>query len=229
MSELLPIVVPLLLVDMLNPVLLAASIYAVGTSRPYANSYALLVGHTLAYFAAGIVIALGLERITTFLESPGTLVFTLQIVLGIGLIWAGISARGGGATESKRPLSALTPASAFVFGVVINFVGVPFALPYFAALDQLVKADVSVRAGLALLFVYNLIYVLPFLAVPIAAAIFGERGRLILERINAWVGRAADWLMPKVLAIVGLVLVADGLWYFKSGAGLFYPSHSSGV
>jgi len=38
----------------------------------------------------------------------------------------------------------LTPLTAFGFGAVINLIGLPFALPYFAALDQILKADLTV-------------------------------------------------------------------------------------
>jgi len=38
----------------------------------------------------------------------------------------------------------LTPVKAFGLGAVINFVGIPFALPYFAALNQILKADLTI-------------------------------------------------------------------------------------
>lgn len=221
MTELLPVVIPLLAIDMLNPVLLAAMIYAAGTTRAQTNAWALLAGHTSAYYVAGIAIALGLERATAFLADPGAIAFGLQIALGAALIWAGAAARGGRASESNRPLEDLTPTGALGAGIAINFVGVPFALPYFAALDQLLKADLSAPAALALLLAYNMVYALPFTLVPIATAVLGERSRPVLERINERVSRVADWLMPKVLAIAGLALVADGVWYFRTGAGLF--------
>ena len=63
MINLIIIFIPILLTDVINPVLLAATIYAVGTDRPYANSLALLCGHTAAYLLAGILIALGMNRI----------------------------------------------------------------------------------------------------------------------------------------------------------------------
>ena len=50
MTELLAVIAPFLLIDALNPVLFAMLIYAAGSARPIANSSAMLLGHTLAYF-----------------------------------------------------------------------------------------------------------------------------------------------------------------------------------
>jgi hypothetical protein len=52
MLELLPALVPILLVDILKPVLFAMLVFAAGSNRPISNSTAMLVGHTLAYFVA---------------------------------------------------------------------------------------------------------------------------------------------------------------------------------
>ena len=56
MTELLAVVGPILLVDVLNPVLLAALIFAAGSARPVLNSGAMLLGHTLAYLGVGLVV-----------------------------------------------------------------------------------------------------------------------------------------------------------------------------
>jgi hypothetical protein len=40
--------IPFLIVDALNPVLFALLVFAVGTSKPFANSLSFLAGHTVA-------------------------------------------------------------------------------------------------------------------------------------------------------------------------------------
>ena len=47
---------PILLVDVANPVLLAMVLLALATDRPFLNSIMLILGHTLAYFLAGVAI-----------------------------------------------------------------------------------------------------------------------------------------------------------------------------
>ena len=48
------VLIPVLIADVVNPVLFAALIYALGSRRPFALSSALLLGHTAAYLSAGI-------------------------------------------------------------------------------------------------------------------------------------------------------------------------------
>ena len=50
---------PILLADVVNPVLFAFMVYAVSTQRPIINSTAILLGHTLAYFSAGLASSAG--------------------------------------------------------------------------------------------------------------------------------------------------------------------------
>jgi hypothetical protein len=70
MVDLLPVLFPILLVDVLNPVLFATLVFAAGSNRTVANSAAILAGHTLAYFVAGVAIAHGLEQVSYRLANP---------------------------------------------------------------------------------------------------------------------------------------------------------------
>jgi cytochrome c biogenesis protein CcdA len=71
------------------------------------------------------------------------------------------------------------------------------------------------------LLVYNLAYALPFLMIPLLTAIMGERSKPILARINNFMERISEYLMPVLLGIVGLALLADAIWFFTSGESLF--------
>ena len=69
MTDLFAVLVPILLVDVLNPVLFAMLVFAAGSGRPVGNSSAVLAGHTLAYFVAGVAIAHGMEQISDLLTA----------------------------------------------------------------------------------------------------------------------------------------------------------------
>ena len=56
MTELLPRLIPILVIDVLNPVLFALMVVAVGTNRPIANSTAFLAGHYLAVFIDRLIV-----------------------------------------------------------------------------------------------------------------------------------------------------------------------------
>jgi cytochrome c biogenesis protein CcdA len=221
MLDLLPSLVPLLLVDLLNPVLFALMLVAIGTSRPFANSIALLAGHTASYFVSGILIAVGIDRIIDRLNNPLTVDFVLELLVGLACLWMALKSRDGGASKQEEPAGQLTPVYCFGYGAVVNFIGVPFAVPYFAAVNQLLKADLSTESSVLVLAIYNAAYALPFLLVPIAVALIGERSKPVLERINELLVKVVDKLMPLLLLLVGIALTADALSYLTTGETLW--------
>lgn len=221
MLDTLILLVPILLADILNPVLFAFLVYAVGTDRPVGNSLAALLGHTLTYLGFGILLAASLDPIIQRLENPLPVDFGISFTIGALLIWmAWRSATGKAQSEEKRP-ERLTVPKAFAIGAILNLIGLPFALPYFAALDQIIMADLSVSGSVTLVVGYNLLYALPFLVVPLLAGLMGEASRPILARINEKVDKVSGVLMPVMLASVGVALVADALHYLFIGEGLF--------
>ena len=221
MIELLLSFLPFLLVDVLNPVLFALLVVAVGTDRPIANSTAFLAGHTLAYFGSGIAIALGLDFIADRLSNPLPIDFVLELLIGLLCIWAATKAGGGKASEDKNPEGELRPIFCFGYGAVINFVAVPFALPYFAVVGQVLKAELSVELSLVVLAAYNLAYAFPFLLIPLAVLLIGDSCKPALQKINNVLISVADKLMPLLLLILGLALSADAIAFLTSGEGLW--------
>jgi len=220
MFDLIPKIVPILLVDILNPVLFAMLVAAAGSVRPIANSSAMLAGHTLAYFVAGVAVAFGFEQVAERLANPQHIDYAFSTALGVALLWMALDVKKGGAPVAKEPEKALTLAGCFGIGAVVNFIGIPFALPYFAVVDQILGADLSLANSLGVLGIYNIGYALPFVVVPAAVAISGEQARPLLEKINGVLGKVSDIAMPWMFGLLGLVLVADSAAYVITGEGL---------
>lgn len=221
MSELVPVLLPILLVDVLNPVLFAALLFATGTARPVLNSGAMLAGHTVAYFSAGIGIALFLEKITERLANPEPVDFVIGLLVGVACLIASVKSRGGGASTQKKPTPELTVWSSFSFGAIINFIGVPFAVPYFAAIDQILRANLTVGESVGAISGYNLAYAAPFAVVPVLVAVVGDRCRPVLQKFNDVLVKITDAVLPLVLGLLGLALVIDALLFFVRGEGLY--------
>jgi cytochrome c biogenesis protein CcdA len=221
MLDVFAVLLPILLADVVNPVLFAFMVYAVGTERPLMNANAALLGHTTAYLGFGIVLALAFEAIKERLANPEPIDYVFGLLIGVILLWVVWRNQTGKLQTNKEPqMERLTPLKAFGIGAIINIVGLPFALPYFAALDQILKVNLSVTDSVTLLIGYNLVYALPFLVVPLLSLILGENSRPLLARINEKVDRISTYLMPLMLGLVGIVLVIDGLLYFTTGKGL---------
>ena len=221
MFETWAVLVPILITDVINPVLFAFLVYAAGTSRPVLNSVAVLFGHTLAYFSAGIIIALGFERIADRLANPHHIDYILGLIVGCLLLWVALRSRKQVDQSQRQDGEDLSPLTAIGVGAVVNFVGIPFALPYFAALDQILKADLTTTGALMMLVAYNLLYALPFAIVPVLTAIYREQSRPLLQRINEVLDRWSSYLMPVLLTAVGVALIADAISYLGTGKGLF--------
>lgn len=221
MLELLPALFPILLVDILNPVLFAVMVFAAGSSRPVINSAAILAGHTLAYFIAGVAVSHGMEAVAERLANPQRIDFALSGIVGIGLLWMALQTKKGGAPSADEPEWELTPVKCLGFGALVNFIGIPFALPYFAVIDQILKADLSMAESLTTLAIYNASYALPFVVVPVAVAVSGESAKPLLEKINVFLGKASDVVMPLMLGLLGLALLADSVSFFYRGEPLW--------
>ena len=147
MGEIWTLGIPILIADVANPVLLAAVILGLTTDRPYATSIAVVLGHTLSYFCFGVLIVFGLAEIFADLfapviewfKNPLPIDYLISFVVGVLLVvvaWRWKIAPPD--TEAKEPEKVKTSVlQAFGFGAVINFVGLPFALPYLAFVNQL--------------------------------------------------------------------------------------------
>lgn len=211
---------PILLADVLNPVLFAFLIYAAGTDRPALNSSAVLLGHTLAYFVAGIGLSYGLDKITDLMANPGNIDYAISIVIGVLLLWVVFAPKKEKKQKEKKQSASLNPFSAFGLGAILNFVGIPFALPYFAVIDRILKSDFTFFESLSVLVGYNVLYALPFMIVPVMIAISGDASKAFLERINSMLERGSNILMPILLTLIGAGLIVDAGLYFITGKGL---------
>jgi cytochrome c biogenesis protein CcdA len=215
------ILFPILLTDVVNPVLFAFMVYAAGSNKPVLLSSSMLLGHTVAYYSAGIVLALFMESIAAWFAQPRTIDFIIELILGLVLLWVAFRSSK---TDGKKPdeeTPQFTVIGAFGFGAAVNFIGIPFAVPYFAAIDQILKADLSAPEAALMLLSYNLAYALPFASVPVLSALMGERAKPILTRINEVLDKLSGFLMPAMLALIGLALLADAIKYFVTGSSLF--------
>ena len=88
MLHLSTVLIPILLADIVNPVLFAVMVYAVGTDQPVRNSIAALLGHTTAYLTFGIGLALTFDIIMDRLANPAFIDYILSLLVGTLHLWA---------------------------------------------------------------------------------------------------------------------------------------------
>jgi cytochrome c biogenesis protein CcdA len=201
-------------------VLLAAVIFELGSRRPFLKSIALLLGHTAAYFVAGIVLALGIESVEHRLRNPEPIDFGIELVLGVVILWVAYVMARGKKAEQNFGEAEHGPLASFGVGAVVNLIGIPFAVPYFAAISQVLKADLAWGPSLSVLVMYNLLYAMPFALVILARRVWREKADEPLRRLNAGIERASGIVMPVILLSLAGFFVADGAYYFLRGRPL---------
>jgi cytochrome c biogenesis protein CcdA len=225
MLGVLPVLFPILLVDVVNPVLLAAVIYSLGGRKPVLLSSMVLLGWTVVYYISGVFIAIGLESITSFLENPRTVDFYIELVVAALLLFFGFRflfpKKKAIQDQGYGDSSHLNAFGAFGIGATINAVGLPFAIPYFAALDQILKANLGWIESLLVLLIYNLLYIAPFVMLIVIKMALGQEGEKILQTMNSWMDRIGKVVLPGMMIVLAVVLIIDAIMFFTTGTPWF--------
>ena len=225
MGSLILILIPILVADVVNPVLLAAVIFALGSKKPILNANAVLFGWLVLYFISGIILALGLEKISDFLANPRPIDFYIETVIGILLIWLAFRCFKKEDPRKKEKdfgeADSLRTSTAFMTGASINLIGLPFALPYFAAIDQILKADLNWLGAVSTLLLYNLLYILPFIGLIFIQYIYKDESKRFLAILNQKMEKISDFLLPVILILIAIALLADAVTYFITSRPLF--------
>jgi cytochrome c biogenesis protein CcdA len=119
------------------------------------------------------------------------------------------------AKEKADRLESVTPAQAFTAAAGLTIVGMPGAVPYLGAIDQVLKADLSVLSSVAALVFYNIVFVLPLVVLVNIRQLFPQQA----DRLFGLIGRLAEsWgkrVIMALLIVLGLALIIDGIgWFF---------------
>jgi cytochrome c biogenesis protein CcdA len=225
MGSLILILIPILLTDVVNPVLLAAVIFALGSKKPLINANAVLFGWLILYFIAGIILALGLESISEFLANPRPIDFYIEIVVGVLLVWLALRCFKKEDPRKKEKdfgeADALKTSTAFWTGASINLIGLPFAIPYFAAIDQILKSDLDWSPAVMALLIYNLLYILPFTLLILVRYVYKEKSDHLFASINEKMEKLGNIILPLLLLLIGGALMADAIKFFLTAEPLF--------
>ncbi len=106
----------------------------------------------------------------------------------------------------------------FMLGVTLSVVSIPFAVPYFGFINEMFRFKVLSKP--LSLVIYNLLYALPYLLIPIAYVLMGQSIVDTLKALNTFISATASWFVPLLFGVLGLAFLADAIKYLLTGSGL---------
>ena len=214
-------VVAIALPDSLNPTLIVAAVYLALGTHPLRRTVAFTVAAFVVTLAGGLAIALGLgDLIASLLPSLSHTVkwdvitaVGVLMMCGAGVIWwrrDALAGRPSASSSASRP-GPSEGGSAVLIGAGIAGVELLTAFPYFAAIAMVLGSSVSGASKVSLLVLYNLVYVLPLIAIAVVRAIMGERGVQLLVPVSDWIQRRWPIVVAPIAAVTGAALTTYGI------------------
>jgi hypothetical protein len=231
-SDLLAVILPIALVDStsITPIALVPLATLLAGRRAYLAAFAFLAGLFVSYFAFAAATVFGLapvfDRLNGWLahrwHHPEPVDFVFELVIGLVLLVVAVrTARGNPPRRSGREVqTGASPATAFGFAFMLNVVGMPGAVPWFAALDQILRFDPSTSQALLAVTVYVTAFVLPLTLVVALRAVLGARGDAFLAAVKRFFDVWGRRVLVVVFLLLGLAMTVDAGLFILRGEPL---------
>ena len=219
------ILLPIALLDSTSiiPICIVPLVILLSGPNPVGRSAALLFGVFLIYVIVGLLILFGLRQAFDAIDAyvlrvwqhPNAEELIFQIIVGIVLVAVGLRMAWGRRARKEKPTpSSMTGRQAFVAGVVMAIVGLPGAVPYLAAIDLIIRSDLSIAQSVVLIGLYNVIFVAPLIGILVLRLALGDRSEAFLDRTRSFLSRWGRRVVVFLMIAFGLILVADGIGWF---------------
>ena len=171
MSTLLALLTPIALLNSVAklPGGLAGVVTSLATPKPFLTASAFILGKFVPFFVVGLLIAIGLDAAfdqtrnwaREIWQDPTGFVVVLQLAIGATMVIAGYRfSRASHYQNQSKSEAPMTPFGAFSVGAGMTLIGLPGALFYFAAIDQILRAELAVPGIVKAVLFYNLVFFL---------------------------------------------------------------------
>jgi hypothetical protein len=222
MSGLLGVLASLALVNslLMLPSGIAGVAAALGTQKPYLTASAFITGKFAPYFIFGLLLAIGFDaafdqiglRARAAWQDPTMLLIAVQFVIGAAMVVLACFISRRGQLRSRDESSTLAgPLAAFSIAAGMSLISLPGALMYFAAIDQILRADVTVPGVIKAILFYNVILLLPLMLLVLLRALVGERIDPLFGAVTRVFQRWGKGIILFGLLGVGTVLLVDAI------------------
>jgi Sap, sulfolipid-1-addressing protein len=213
-AHLIGLVILIGLLDSLNPSTVAPALYLAGGREPQRSLLGFTTGVFAVNLAAGLALALGPgQAILAFAPHPGFEVrrlLELSLGLATGLVAVALWFARKRVSLHVAGTSDRIDGSSLLVGAGITAAELPTAVPYFAVIAAVVGSGQPIGTQVALLVVFNGVFVAPLIGVLILRSLLRARGRETIERMRLWLDRRLPTAIPALVGLVALLLTARG-------------------
>jgi cytochrome c biogenesis protein CcdA len=220
MIDLLITLIPLALIDCLNPATISTQAFLlIGTENPQRRAIAHALGVYVAYFLIGFLIVFGLGELLKqlFAYTLGTAEYALMLIVGSILIFLAYRMNSKDQTKIGKyvdKIRNLSPLKTFFFGFFSTFMDIPTAFPYFAAIALLIGVQLPFLGLTALLLFYDFLYVLPLLILVGVYLVTRGKCASLLQRINDKITMWSVKIAKAFLILIGALLIVASIAFF---------------
>jgi cytochrome c biogenesis protein CcdA len=111
----------------------------------------------------------------------------------------------------NAPSSSDNNRGALALGAGLMAVELPTAVPYFAAIAAILAEHLALVTEIALLLLYNVMFVAPLIALAAVRRVADERAVARLEAVGGWLRSRAAVLLAALLALAGFGVATVGV------------------
>jgi len=196
---------------------------SLATQRPFMTAIAFVAGKFTPHFLFGLLIAVGLDatfdslklRAQVAWQDPDYWLVAVQLIIGIAMIMvAYLVSRGSRDPASSKSTKPVTPLGAFAVSAGMTLVGLPGALLYFAAIDQVLRANLTSLGVVGAILYYNLVLVSPLVLVIFLRRLLGTMVDPLFAAVSRFFERWGKKIVRLALLGVGTVLTLDAIGWF---------------
>ncbi len=227
MFELLLTLTTISLLDSMSavPIALIPLAIILNGRTPVTGALAFISGGFIVYFIFGLLILMGLdnlidkyaEQFIDYMKSePDCVELVMQIIIGFIMIFFAwqFSRKAPQKSNTRSYDNDIPPVQAFILSASINIIGMWGALPYFAAMAQILKADLETVSMIWILVYYNLVFALPLIGFIVLRLIMGEKATVLLGKMTDFFSHWGKQVIVFSLYLLGPLLIADGVGWF---------------
>jgi len=143
------------------------------------------------------------------LPKDSTVDHILELILAVALFYFGVTIKMK--ADEPKEITQITFGGVFIASSTVAILEFPLSLPYFAMLQQIHQARVSLENTLIALTIFNVFHVVPLLLLTFASLFIPESYRWVFDWLRVKIMVLGIYLVKFLLIFLSLIGLIDGV------------------